>query len=79
MAVSLLALAQDASKTGASNTSGKNADLEKVLAAANEQWLCAGPYYKAKAQDCVVCLAKTSYAYKMNALAQSSIRIRFSP
>ena len=45
MTVSLLALAQDASKKGASNTSGKNADLEKVLAAANEQWLCAGPYY----------------------------------
>jgi uncharacterized protein DUF4440 len=58
MAVSLLALAQDASKKGASNTSGKNADLEKVLAAANEQWLCAGPYYKAKAQDCVDSRAK---------------------
>jgi hypothetical protein len=58
MAVSILTLAQDASKTRASNTSGKNADLEKVLAAANEQWLCAGTYYKAKAQDCVDSRAK---------------------
>lgn len=53
MAVSLLAVGQDANKT-----TGKNADLEKVLAAANEQWLCAGSYYKAKAQDCVDSRAK---------------------
>lgn len=31
----------------------KDADLEKVLADVNLQWLCAGQYYKAKAQDCV--------------------------
>jgi len=34
------------------NTS-KNAALEKTLADVNEQWLCAGQYYKPKAQDCV--------------------------
>jgi hypothetical protein len=27
--------------------------LEKVLDDVNNQWLCAGPYYKPKAQDCV--------------------------
>ena len=32
---------------------GKNAALEKTLADVNEQWLCAGKYYKPKAQDCV--------------------------
>jgi len=32
---------------------GKNAALEKTLADVNEQWLCAGQYYKPKAQDCV--------------------------
>lgn len=31
----------------------KNAALEKTLADVNEQWLCAGQYYKPKAQDCV--------------------------
>ena len=36
----------------------KNADLEKTLADANEQWLCAGQYYKPKAQDCVDFRAK---------------------
>lgn len=29
------------------------AALEKTLDDVNQQWLCAGPYYKAKAQDCV--------------------------
>ena len=53
MAVSLLAVGQDASKT-----SNKNPALEKTLADANQQWLCAGPYYKAKAQDCVDFRAK---------------------
>ena len=28
-------------------------DLEKVLDDVNQQWLCSGPYYKAKRQDCV--------------------------
>jgi uncharacterized protein DUF4440 len=59
LAVSLLAFGQDAGKTNASKAAnGKTADLEKILAAANEQWLCAGPYYKAKAQDCVDARAK---------------------
>ncbi|PYU70684.1 MAG: hypothetical protein DMG49_10910, partial [Acidobacteria bacterium] len=31
----------------------KNAALERTLADVNEQWLCAGQYYKPKAQDCV--------------------------
>ena len=31
----------------------KNAALEKTLEDVNLQWLCAGPYYKPKAQDCV--------------------------
>jgi len=53
MAVSLLAVGQDATKTA-----NKNPDLEKILADANQQWLCAGPYYKAKAQDCVDFRAK---------------------
>lgn len=53
MGVSLLAVGQNASKTA--NT---NPDLEKILADANQQWLCAGPYYKAKAQDCVDFRAK---------------------
>ena len=53
MGVSLLAVGQDASKTA-----NKNPDLEKILADANQQWLCAGPYYKAKAQDCVDFRAK---------------------
>lgn len=53
VAVSLVAVGQDSSKTA-----GKNADLEKILADANQQWLCAGPYYKAKAQDCVDFRAK---------------------
>src|SRR5690348_17857723 len=59
LAASLLAFGQDASKTNATKAAGaKNADLEKILAAANEQWLCAGPNYKAKAQDCVDSRAK---------------------
>ena len=60
LGVSLLALGQDSSKTSESKAAGaKNADLEKILAAANEQWLCAGPKnYKAKAQDCVDSRAK---------------------
>src|SRR5579872_3261198 len=42
------AFAQDSSK------SDKNwKDLEKVLEDVNQQWLCAGPYHKDKAQDCV--------------------------
>src|SRR5690242_21565202 len=54
LAASLLAFGQDASKTNATKAAGaKNADLEKILAAANEQWLCAEPNYRAKAQDCV--------------------------
>src|SRR5437763_1646734 len=48
MAVSLLAIGQDAGKNA-----NKNASLEKTLADANEQWLCADQYYKPKAQDCV--------------------------
>lgn len=31
----------------------KNAALEKTLEDVNLQWLCAGQYYKPKAQDCV--------------------------
>jgi hypothetical protein len=31
----------------------KWADLEKVLEDVNQQWLCAGPYHKAKQKDCV--------------------------
>ena len=31
----------------------KNAALERTLADVNEHWLCAGQYYKPKAQDCV--------------------------
>ena len=58
MAVSILAIGQNASKNRASKDSTNKADLEKVLATANEQWLCAGPYYKAKAQDCVDSRAK---------------------
>jgi hypothetical protein len=33
-------------------------DLEKVLDDVNQQWLCSGPYYKAKRQDCVDFRAK---------------------
>jgi hypothetical protein len=60
LAASLLAFGQDADKTNAAKAVGaKNADLEKILAAANEQWLCAGPKnYKPKAQDCVDSRAK---------------------
>jgi len=33
-------------------------ELEKVLDDVNQQWLCAGKYYKAKRQDCVDFRAK---------------------
>lgn len=33
-------------------------DLERVLDDVNQQWLCYGPYYKAKRQDCVDFRAK---------------------
>src|SRR5215472_14156565 len=39
---------------GQAPASEKNrAELEKTLADVNQQWLCAGPYHKAKSQDCV--------------------------
>jgi hypothetical protein len=34
------------------------AELEKTLNDVNQQWLCAGSYYKAKSQDCVNFRAK---------------------
>jgi Domain of unknown function (DUF4440) len=33
-------------------------DLEKILEDVNQQWLCSGPYHKAKQQDCVDFRAK---------------------
>lgn len=42
-------LAQQAS----GNSEKNSADLEKELEDVNLQWLCAGKYHKAKAQDCV--------------------------
>ena len=39
---------------GQKSSNDKNwASLEKTLEDVNQQWLCAGPYYKPKAQDCV--------------------------
>jgi hypothetical protein len=50
---SVPAFAQQSSKAN------KNwANLEKVLEDVNQQWLCAGPYHKAKAKDCVDFRAK---------------------
>src|SRR6202049_1933275 len=46
--ISVPAFAQNTSK-GDKNWK----DLEKVLEDVNQQWLCAGPHHKEKAQDCV--------------------------
>ena len=51
---SVPAHAQQTMKTG--DKSWK--ELEKVLDDVNQQWLCAGKYYKAKRQDCVDFRAK---------------------
>ena len=37
----------------AAGTTYRNANLEKLLDDVNKQWLCAGPYHKKRAQDCV--------------------------
>ena len=43
-----LGITEDAGKT-----TYRNANLEKLLDDINDQWLCAGPYHKNRAQDCV--------------------------
>jgi hypothetical protein len=37
----------------AAKTTRQDANLEKLLDDVNNQWLCAGPYHKNRAQDCV--------------------------
>jgi ketosteroid isomerase-like protein len=46
--VASLGISEEAGKTTV-----RNATLEKLLDDVNNQWLCAGPYHKNRAQDCV--------------------------